>query len=366
MPPENEDTETIPVTPEAPAVASQTEPEYDEDETSIDSEKIADILHFDPFQAAREERDEAQQAEGEGEGGEGAAAVGARAGGDQPTPQTAPTEGAVAGAQPAQLETESAPAPGGAQAPSYPEFQTLKELVLQQNETIRLLREQVQGGRTSTTERSSAGSVQPPSQQAGQSDDVPAHEYDIPDNLLNGLASDDMDVRKRAVQLLVKGTAQNVHRAMREELRQALDRTRSQIASDSNTQSESQAIMRDFYSTFPQLNHEGLRNFVREATQQVSTEQGGFKAWTSEFRDAIGRRAIRNIQSVYQQLVPVAGGAPPPTPAPQSPTVAVARATPSHSGRPPKQIGVNSRPGAAPADDVAVEIAAMMDNFGMS
>lgn len=151
-------------------------------------------------------------------------------------------------------------------------------------------------------------------------DDVslPQHGYvfQVPDQLVAGLASDNAAERQQALGALIQGTATNVHRevirAMRQELSQVLPQLMGRHIEQHQRRVE---IFNDFYNSYPQFSNPVLRPLVAQVANQVATATGA-REWSPQLKQAIAQHLANTLNGVQPQAAPI-----PPAPVPPTPPV---------------------------------------------
>ena len=180
---------------------------------------------------------------------------------------------------------------------------------------------------------------------AAPADEIPAYEYGMPKELVDGLASEDAQERGAALSFLVKATSRMIHKTVIEQMRKEMAELPERITSDVERQTQArasrEAIRQDFFQTFPMLAKPELQPLVQSLTATVMAETG-ITEWNQTLRDAIGARAYSVLGAVMpQQRGPIQA-------APVQPT----RVVPAP---PPTSFAGNTRPagaGRASVDDV--------------
>lgn len=198
---------------------------------------------------------------------------------------------------------------------------------------------------------------QPPTQpQAPAEDPLPSYDFNVPAGLVDALADENPTRRAEALRALCTGVAESVHRQVRAEYRPWMQRQHQELQA---AEERRQSVQRDFYGTYPQLDHPGLRGIVEWASGQAIAARRGNATWDTALRDDIARRAIAVIQGM-PSAQPAVPQAPQPmfqTPAPSQapapsyipppgyqlvPIAAAAAPTPT-----PPILGPAARPGSA-------------------
>ena len=130
--------------------------------------------------------------------------------------------------------------------------------------------------------------------------EIPDYTFNIPSNLIEALVSGDPNQANQALTLLLKGAATAVHKSVREEqetLRnQAMQGVQANFRSENTAQQQRQAIVSDFYGTFPGLNRPIFKQIVDQVSDTVQRRRGD-TLWTPELRDAIAAEAVQQIKT---------------------------------------------------------------------
>lgn len=255
---------------------SDTNTEY-EDNTDLHNndavtEEIAGAMAFDPFgpeadidDTSDAGSDDANQSDTPSDGAEGESAEGS---GDST-------------GQPAKAQETGQQPEGGHQA--NPELQKY----IEQNQE--LLKQVVSG-------KSEGESKQTGEEDASQEDiwsQVPSYDYNVPDQLVEMMGSEDPAERKQAMSYLVKGVAQGIHQQIMstvgsqfQNLQQNIPQTVQQMQ---QTQAIQQQVATDFYGKYPELNDPNVIPIVQNVAKQVLATHGGDQ-WSPEVRDQIGNQ----------------------------------------------------------------------------
>lgn len=131
---------------------------------------------------------------------------------------------------------------------------------------------------------------------------IPEYNFDIPDQLLAAMASEDPKDKKIGTMMLVRGVAQGIHKTIMTTMAQdviprviqgAVEATRAQIAQEK----QMEMMRNDFYSNHKDLDKPELKPFISQTSLMLMKEQNA-TAWTPEFRDALANRVRGILQSV--------------------------------------------------------------------
>jgi hypothetical protein len=135
---------------------------------------------------------------------------------------------------------------------------------------------------------------QQPQQQQPTAPQLPGYAYDINDNMLRAVTSEDMRERAAALQAFAVNLSQTVHQRavqqVREEIAQVLPQYVQQTALQEYQRRE---IARDFYGKYPELDRPEVAPVVAQIAQQVMTESRA-NGWTPKVRDDVATR-VRSL-----------------------------------------------------------------------
>lgn len=225
-------------------------------------EDIVSIFQYDPF-APSEPSEEAPEPEPEGEqeeGTEGTEEAASDEGGEEEVPEPSKPEG--------QSEQPQQP-------PQNQQLETILSRLSQQLDQ---------------------GSQQQPEKQEQKEPEVPAYDFNIPDEIVQGMASEDPGERKKALAAYTKGVAQAIHKTMRSEVQEEFQRVPNMIQSHTQQTQRAQTIFQDFYGQYPELNRPELRSLITNQAQAMMQENPNMQ-WSPQVRDEIARRVRGVLQS---------------------------------------------------------------------
>lgn len=155
------------------------------------------------------------------------------------------------------------------------------------------------------------------------------YNFQVPDQMVEALGSDDLALRKAALTGLVNGLAARLSQDFSKALVELTNYVKTQVPQEVIGQVEQrqtfEGMKKDLYQTFPQIRQlaamPGVEGAIWQQIRAVGTQMGQ-KDWTPEFRDGVGRMILLNAG------LPVA-------PAAQAPAPAQAQAQPQRSPRSP-------------------------------
>jgi predicted DNA-binding protein (UPF0251 family) len=137
---------------------------------------------------------------------------------------------------------------------------------------------------------------------APQQPELPQYAYDVNDQLLRAITSDDLREREAALKAFAVNLSQTVHmRALeqaRQEVAQAVPVFVQHVIA---TEFAKRQIASDFYGKFPELNTPEIAPIVGQVAQQVMGEMGA-STWTPKVRDAVGARVKSMLSAVAGQV----------------------------------------------------------------
>ena len=233
----------------------------------VTAREIEDVLRFDPFPG--EDMEEEQEA----------------------TPAEQETQ-----------ETEAKPADGGKEKPAQPatpevpevkenpEVNLLKEKLAAQSELIEALRAN-QGGKDGAEPKKEGGEAKP---------DLPDYLVNVPDELLAGLGSEDPAERKQAVQYLIQGTAQLVHKTVAKIIDERVSGVSTSVPQMIQqamvAQTQQKAIFDDFYGKYPELKNPVLNTIIKDTAKAL--QQEGYTEWNTNFRDALAKKVKETVAAL--------------------------------------------------------------------
>ena len=251
----------------------------------------------------------------------------------QPNDGTAPS---ADGGQPAQPATTTTQPEGGVQPDELAQAKVM----------IANLQNLVQ---------SQAAPVQTPAAQPGGEQQpvnplevIPDYDFDMPDQLVTMLASEDPVERKQALNSLTKGIAQTVHQQTMKTVAGVITQMQTDIPNATMQQFQQQQLQSqvagDFYGKFPNLNNDAIKPSVRQVAEQLMKSDlllGIQPAWTPAFMD----RVAAGVNALFGQPIPE-------TPAPATPPV-----------DPPASFGGANGGGAMQANTLAKGVTTQQDHI---
>jgi hypothetical protein len=196
---------------------------------------------------------------------------------------------AAEGAEDQQKPDESGePAAGKGKDEKDEELENLKEQLRQQSAQMQELQKQLSSKDEGQQE------------EAGKQDDtVPSYQFQIPDQIVNGLASEDENERRNAVSALVSGIGQSVHAQMqqqfREEMEKRIQRFQQESSQTSEQTTQAERIKQDYFGQYPRHDNDLIRPLVRTKSQEVLKEWG-VREWTPRVRDEIAKRVDADLR----------------------------------------------------------------------
>lgn len=277
----------------APAGNSGSDNRPDTGTDSWITDDVRKAMDFDPFTPAGEEVQVPPQS-GANASADGGANGSQPASGNPAVSNPASGSGTPAGSQPAQQPAQ--------QPAAQPAVDPVAAAIAEQT---RLLQQVVQGQQTQGQQPAAQTQQQPQDPLAV----MPDYDYQIPDQLVVALNSEDPAERKAALAATIKGVAQGIHRTVAQAVVARLVQLEQSIPNSIQGRMEqaqqAQTVMQDFYGKFPQLNTPQLRQLVKTvAAEHLSSIPNA--QWSPEMRDAIGAKVLGVLTSIAPQAQPAA------------------------------------------------------------
>ncbi len=229
-----------------------------------------ELLNFDPFAKSGEE-EQATAVE--------AAAV-------APT-EAAPTPAAVEEGKPAEAVAEAvapeAAPPAPAEDPAMVALRQQNELLTQTLKTVQEAQAPAQAPAEAPAEAPAA--------------DIPAYSFNIPDELVKHIQSDDPAEVRTGVAALAQGVAQTVHQTVMQQFGEQMSQfVPNYVQQSVASMQQQQEVFNDFYGNNKDLNVPELRPLVVSVAQQVASETGA-DSWSPTLRDAVATRVRGMLRS---------------------------------------------------------------------
>jgi hypothetical protein len=136
--------------------------------------------------------------------------------------------------------------------------------------------------------------VTPPAAQEPQ-----AYNFNVPDQYMAALASEDVGQRKLALNGMLNGVANAVAQGVRAEMQQNMQNIPEMISSQTAQLTQQQEMNRDMYGTYPEL--ASFRHLVGPTAMAVARETQA-QSWTPELRDEVARRLAPMIPGLFQRV----------------------------------------------------------------
>jgi uncharacterized membrane protein len=148
---------------------------------------------------------------------------------------------------------------------------------------------------------------------------LPPYQFQIPQDILQKMGSDDPGQVTAGLQEFAKGVASVTHYNVAMQFEERIAELEKQILEKSvqtfkqTTQAESEqkkaqeSVFNDFYTAFPELNKPELQLFVKMQAQQLA-QQYGVQQWSKEFRDQLGTHVKKVLGMGVTQDPPSNGG----------------------------------------------------------
>ena len=211
---------------------------------------------------------------------------------EEAPPQPPPTQPQAVPPQPGQPVAQPA-------VPTQPnELETLRQQLGQVTRELQTLRQPAQ--------------PQPgqPGHPAGPIDPVPTYQYEIPDQVLQLMASENPADRKLALGNVMTAVSRSVHGLMQKELAQVIPALARQVMMEHLGQQE---VGKDFYSKYSDLDKPHLRPLIYQIAAGWA-QQNPQAGWNEQTRDAIARIVYQTFNMQFPGGSPQAQPAPPAAP----------------------------------------------------
>ncbi|GMQ92424.1 MAG: hypothetical protein BMS9Abin11_1753 [Gammaproteobacteria bacterium] len=152
--------------------------------------------------------------------------------------------------------------------------------------------------RIAALEQAKAAPAAPPADPGASADAEPAFAFDIPDQLMELMGSEDPGERKQAVAALSRGIARETYRAAMAQVSEAFKTMPGVVQAAINQQNSSRAVFEDFYGAHGDLNRPELRAVIMETAKGVMAEEAAKQGlqvnqmpWSEDLRDKVAKRA---------------------------------------------------------------------------
>ena len=242
----------------------------------------------------------------------------------QPNPAGAPAEGAKVGdgvvQTPPAAQPASVPVPAVQPSGESPDMAQLRADLAARDA---LLANLMKGGQPPANQQPTGAPATPPA------DEIPAHMYQLPQELVAGLRSEDPVEAGKALSNYTSLVTRTIHKQLREEYTGKIKELVTGIPAMVNKiiqhQQETKAIYEDFYGEHKDLNRPELYPVVLNTALALMRETNA-TSWNPQFKAALAQR-VRGVLGTAQPA------------APQAPA-------PIHQ---PAMMGSGARPGAAVA-----------------
>jgi hypothetical protein len=122
--------------------------------------------------------------------------------------------------------------------------------------------------------------------------------FDIPDQYMNALGSEDAGTRKQALNQLLNGVANSVASQMRNEMQQQRQAVPGIVQPLIDQNAQNQQVNSDMYGTYPELSP--YREYVATAATQVAAQFPG--GWNADYRDAVAEKIAPMVPGLYQKI----------------------------------------------------------------
>lgn len=127
----------------------------------------------------------------------------------------------------------------------------------------------------------------------------PQFDFNVPDQYLNALASEDPGTRKMALNSMLNAVAEAVVSRTRQDVETRFETLPQMIQSQAQGLIQAQDVSRDMYGTYPEL--EPYRDFVKAAAMQIAGSVG-LSGWSADVRDTIAERVAPMVPGLFQKI----------------------------------------------------------------
>lgn len=143
--------------------------------------------------------------------------------------------------------------------------------------------------------------VQQQAQQQTQQQQQEEFTFNVPDEYMNAIGSEDLTTRKNALNQLLSATAQSIYARTTQDMNQRFAQIPSQMEPVLNAREYEQRIKADMYGTYPEL--VGMESQVAAVASQLQ-QQGVFPGggWNENFRDAIAEKLSPMVPVIAQRI----------------------------------------------------------------
>jgi len=147
---------------------------------------------------------------------------------------------------------------------------------------------------------------QPQQQQPAQGDqknpleNMPEYNFEIPDQLVNMMASEDPGERKRAMGALVKGVSQTIHQQVVDVIKHVQESMGGNITTQIQNHQAQQQVYNDFYGAYPHYNTPALRKVVHGMAIQLiqqDASMGVRTQWNKNFQQRLGDAVTNSLKA---------------------------------------------------------------------
>ncbi len=134
-------------------------------------------------------------------------------------------------------------------------------------------------------------------------DAIPSYQFQLEDNLLAAIGSEDQTEMRRGLSFLVSQIGQAVHTNLRQEYRtHTADAIQSYVTRHAEDKTQSETIQSDFYGKFPEYDNDVGRMIVGQAGTAYYAKHN-VTGWSPEVRDGIAALAKESLQRMGVQAL---------------------------------------------------------------
>lgn len=136
-------------------------------------------------------------------------------------------------------------------------------------------------------------------QQAQPAQPAKRYGFQVPQQIFEGLNSEDPNQRNQSLVTIMNGVAEVIHDTVLKQVEgmvQEISKQMPQVAQQTvQQQTEHKAVFDDFYGTFPELNQPHFHQFVSQMAQAVG-QRMKVNGWSPALRDEIGREVYKALK----------------------------------------------------------------------
>lgn len=127
----------------------------------------------------------------------------------------------------------------------------------------------------------------------------PPAQINVPDQYMNALAHEDINVRREALNGVLNAAVQTALQTVGQQVEAEKANVRQQIMSEIQGQREADRISTDMYGTYPEL--EQHKALVSQAVGQVAPGASPSQ-WNADVRDLVAERVAQYVPGLYEKI----------------------------------------------------------------